>query len=43
MLEMIKSKHLDVATHMMRLLSERLLAIVQGNDNETKKRGFSTV
>ncbi|EGD79287.1 hypothetical protein PTSG_12914 [Salpingoeca rosetta] len=43
MLELIKAKYIEVATHLMRLLSERLLSIVQGGDNETKAPGFSTV
>jgi hypothetical protein len=43
LLHLVKHYHSSVSTHLMRLMSERLLRLVQGNDERTSRKNLSTV
>lgn len=43
LLHLVKHYHSSVSTHLMRLMSERLLRLVQGNDDRTERKNLSTV
>lgn len=43
LLQLVKNKYPGVATHLMHILSERLLRLVQGADKDPHTRNLSTV
>eukprot|EP00730_Choanoeca_flexa_P008545 TRINITY_DN12502_c0_g1_i2.p1 TRINITY_DN12502_c0_g1~~TRINITY_DN12502_c0_g1_i2.p1 ORF type:complete len:1233 (+),score=284.31 TRINITY_DN12502_c0_g1_i2:2729-6427(+) len=43
LLHLVKHKHPKVSTHLMRLMSERLLSLVNGSDKETANTNLATI
>lgn len=43
LLHLVKHRYAEVATHLMRIMSERLLRLVQGTPKDPHARNLSTV